>query len=177
VVYLFGPAAQTYPLSGARSIGLVAAIGGLLAIMMCLMKKPFASIASIAGVFIACNYIFVLQTLPDFERYKPARALSEIIKDEADDEARVGYYRVALPSMVFYLRRQIFEYYKPEELVEAFASNRKVFCILSAEEYEAVKSLLPIETRILASRPVFRVKLKGILDRRELPQVVLISNK
>jgi 4-amino-4-deoxy-L-arabinose transferase-like glycosyltransferase len=177
VVYLFGPAAQTYTLSGARSIGLLAAIGGLLAIIMGLMKKPFASIASVAVVFIACHYIFVLQTLPDFERYKPARALSEIIKDEADDQAMVGYYRVALPSMVFYLRRQIFEYYRPEELVEAFASNKKVFCILSAEEYEAIKSLLPIETRILASRPVFRVKLKGILDRRELPQVVLISNK
>lgn len=177
VVYLFGSAAHIYQLSGATSIGLIATIGGILTIILCFRKNQFASIASIAVAFIALHFIFVLQTLPDFERYKPVRALSEIIKGEADDKAMVGYYRVAFPSMVFYLRRQIFEYYKPEELAEAFASNQKVFCIMNGEDYEAIKSLLPVETRILASRPVFQVKLKGILDKRELPQVVLISNK
>jgi len=177
VIYLFGRTAEMYQLSGATAIGLIATIGGIFTLLMSLRKKTFASLACIAVVFVALNSIFVLQTLPDFERYKAARALSEVISKEADDEALVGYYKVALPSMVFYLRRQIFEYYKPEELAEAFASDKKVFCILSGEEYEAIKSLLPIDTRILASRPVFQVKLKSLLDRRELPQVVLISNK
>lgn len=176
LIYVFGSAAQTYPLSGATSIGLLAASGGILTLVMCWMKKRFASLATIAAVFIACNFIFVLQTLPDFERYKPARTLSAIIKEEADDEAMVGYYRVAYPSMVFYLRRPIFEYYKPEELTAAFAANKKVFCIMKREEYDAIKTLLPVETRILASRPVFQVKLKSLLEPRELSQVVLISN-
>jgi 4-amino-4-deoxy-L-arabinose transferase-like glycosyltransferase len=177
VIYLFGRTAEMYQLGGATAIGLIATIGGIFTLLMSLRKKTFASLACIAVVFVALNSIFVLQTLPDFERYKAARVLSEVISKEADDEALVGYYKVALPSMVFYLRRQIFEYYKPEELAEAFASDKKVFCILSGEEYEAIKSLLPIDTRILASRPVFQVKLKSLLDRRELPQVVLISNK
>jgi 4-amino-4-deoxy-L-arabinose transferase-like glycosyltransferase len=177
IPYLFGRAAQTYQLGGAIYIGLISVTGGLLIILMSLRRKNFASLASIAIIFVSFNFIFVLRTLPDFERYKASRALSEVIGKQADDEALVGYYKVALPSMAFYLRRQIFEYYKPEELVEAFASNKKVFCILSGEEYEAIKSLLPIDTRILASRPVFQVKLRSLLDRRELPQVVLISNK
>jgi 4-amino-4-deoxy-L-arabinose transferase-like glycosyltransferase len=177
VIYLFGRTAEMYQLGGATSIGLIATIGGIFTLLMSLRKKTFASLACIAVVFVALNSIFVLRTLPDFERYKAARALSEVINKEADDEALVGYYKVALPSMVFYLRRQIFEYYKPEEIAGAFASDKKVFCILSGEEYEAIKSLLPIDTRILASRPVFQVKLKSLLDRRELPQVVLISNK
>jgi 4-amino-4-deoxy-L-arabinose transferase-like glycosyltransferase len=176
-VYLFGSAAQIYQLSGAASIGFVAAIGGVLAIVLSLRKKPLAGITCIALVFIALHCIFVLQTLPDFERYKPVRALSEIIESEADDKAMVGYYRVAFPSMVFYLKRQIFEYYQPEELAQAFASDKKVFCIMNGEEYEAIKSLLPVETRILASRPVFQVKLRSLLDQKALPQVVLISNK
>jgi 4-amino-4-deoxy-L-arabinose transferase-like glycosyltransferase len=177
VFYVFGGAAQRYQLSGATSIGLLAAAGGGIALFLSLLKKSFASLAAIALVFTALNYIFVLQTLPDFERYKAPRAFSEIIRKEADAEALVGYYRIASPSMVFYLRRQIFEYYQPQELAEAFASQQKVYCILSGEEYEAIKPLLPIDTRILASRPVFQVKLRSLLDRRELPQVVLISNK
>jgi 4-amino-4-deoxy-L-arabinose transferase-like glycosyltransferase len=177
VVYLFGGAAQPYQLAGATSIGLLAAVGGGLILCLSLLKKSFASVAAIGLVFTTLNYIFVLQTLPDFERYKAPRAFSEIIRREADDEALVGYYRIASPSMVFYLRRQIFEYYQPQELAEAFASQKKVYCMLSAEDYQTIKSLLPIDTRILASRPVFQVKLRSLLDRRELPQVVLISNK
>jgi 4-amino-4-deoxy-L-arabinose transferase-like glycosyltransferase len=177
VIYLFGGAAQLYQLSGTTGMGSIAIIGGILATVLCLRKHSVASIACIAVVFIALHFIFVLRTLPDFERYKPARALSEIIKNEADDQAMVGYYRVAFPSMVFYLKRQIFEYYQPEELAQAFASDKKVFCIMNGEEYEAIKSLLPVETRILASRPVFQVKLKSLLDKKALPQVVLISNK
>jgi 4-amino-4-deoxy-L-arabinose transferase-like glycosyltransferase len=177
VVYLFGTTAQMYQLGGATYIGFIAAIGGITTLVMSLRKKSFAGFASIAVVFVALNFIFVLQTLPDFERYKAVRTFSEVISKEADDEALVGYYKIAFPSMVFYLQRQIFEYYKPEELAEAFASDKKVFCIMSGEEYEAIKSWLPSDTRILASRPVFQVKLKSLLDRRELPKVVLISNK
>lgn len=177
VVYLFGGTDQPYQLAGATTIGWLAAVGGGLIGLLSLLKKSFASIATMAVVFTALNYIFVLQTLPDFERYKAPRAFSEVIRREADDEAMVGYYRIASPSLAFYLRRQIFEYYQPQELVEAFASQKKVYCILSAEDFQAVKSMLPIDTRILASRPVFQVKLRSLLDRRELPQVVLISNK
>lgn len=177
VIYLFGGAAPVYALGGATALGFIAAIGGGLTLLLSLLKRPFASLACMAVAFITLNYIFVLRTLPDFERYKAARAFSEIIRSEADGAALVGYYRVALPSMVFYLQRPIFEYYKPQELAEAFASGKKVFCILSREEYEAMQPLLPIDTRILASRPVFQVKLRGLLDRRALPQVVLISNK
>jgi 4-amino-4-deoxy-L-arabinose transferase-like glycosyltransferase len=176
VFFLFGNAAQVYQLSGATTIGLLAIIGGALVITASLMKKDFAAIVALASVFIALNFVFVLQTLPDFERYKPVRALSEIIRADANTDALVGYYRVASPSMVFYLQRQIFEYYKPEELIAAFAAEKKVYCIISSEEYAAIKSSLPAEARILASRPVFQVKLKSILDRRELPQVLLISN-
>jgi 4-amino-4-deoxy-L-arabinose transferase-like glycosyltransferase len=177
VAWLFGGTASRYQLEGAGAIGILTVIGGCMIVTFSLMRKSFAGIATLAGLFIALNYLFVLQTLPDFERYKAVRPFSEIIKSEADDEALVGYYRVAFPSLVFYLRRQIFEYYQPQELSDAFASEKKVFCILSGEEYEAMKSLLPADTRILASRPVFQVKLRSLLDSRALPQVVLISNK
>jgi 4-amino-4-deoxy-L-arabinose transferase-like glycosyltransferase len=177
VFYTFGHAAPVYRLGGATAIGLLATLSGLAILAASLLKKFFAAIAAMAIGFVALNFVFVFQTLPDFERYKPVRALCEIITAKADQDSMVGYYRIASPSMVFYLRRQIFEYYQPEELREALGSDKTVYCILSGEEYEALKSSLPVETRILASRPVFQVKLRSIFDRRELPQVVLISNK
>ena len=43
--------------------------------------------------------------------------------------------------------------------------------------YQTLKQELPTETSVLASRPVFQVKLKSILDKREPPQLLLITNK
>jgi len=89
----------------------------------------------------------------------------------------VGYYKTAYPSMVFYLRRPIFEYYEQREIEAAFLSGKEIFCMMTAVEYEAIKGRLPAETRVLASYPIFQVKLKSILERAEPPRVVLISNR
>lgn len=203
VGFFFGSTAAMYDLSGALLIGWLALVGGLLVAALAFGRRRFAAVAALGLVFAALNWLFVWRTLPDFERYKPVRALCEVIESEAPAEALVGYYRVASPSMVFYLRRQIFEYYQPEELLAAFASGRPVYCLMSDDDYEAIKESLPQTTRILASRPVFQVKLRtllspdnrGVRDNsdqnsdepdvndasgaapRKRPQVVLIANK
>ncbi|HJZ67343.1 MAG TPA: hypothetical protein VKF81_04285, partial [Blastocatellia bacterium] len=56
-------------------------------------------------------------------------------------------------------------------------SGKEVFCLMAASDYDALKEKLPPTTRVLASYPIFKVKLKRILDRVEPPQVVLITNK
>jgi 4-amino-4-deoxy-L-arabinose transferase-like glycosyltransferase len=188
ILFLFDTSAQPYRLAGTLLIGSVGIIGGITAAGGTIIKKTRLAILTTALTVIACNWVFVLRTLPDFERYRPVRALSEVIASEAGPEALVGYFRAAYPSMVFYLRRPIFEYValgepaaarilEQNELEAAFSSGKEVFCLMTATEYEAIKPLLPPETRVLASHPIFKVKLKGILDRGDLPQVVLISNK
>jgi hypothetical protein len=89
----------------------------------------------------------------------------------------IGYYRTAYPSMVFYLRRPIFEYYDSDEIEAAFSSGKEVFCVLTESDFRQLRARLPAETRVLASHPILQVKLKGILDRAEPPRVLLISNK
>ena len=103
--------------------------------------------------------------------------LCTAINEAASADALVGYYRYAAPSMVFYLRRPIFEYYEPRELRTALATGEQVFCIISETDYLQLRDTLPAKTYVLASRPIFRVKLKSILDRVEPPQVLLISNR
>ena len=188
ILFLFDTSAQPYRLAGTLLVGSVGIIGGITAAGGTILKKTRLAILTTALTVIACNWVFVLRTLPDFERYRPVRALSEVIASEAGPEALVGYFRAAYPSMAFYLRRPIFEYValgepaaarilEQNELEAAFSSGKEVFCLMTASEYEAIKPLLPPETRVLASHPIFKVKLKGILDRGELPRVVLISNK
>jgi 4-amino-4-deoxy-L-arabinose transferase-like glycosyltransferase len=176
VFYLFGRDVVEYQLNGAAAIGIVAIIGGLTVLITTLLKRYFATITVLATSFALINMFFVWRSLPDFERFKPIRALCEIIQSKADADALVGYYRVASPSMVYYLRRQIFEYYSEDELRDALTSGKAVYCVMSRADYEGLQATLPQPILILASRPVFQVKLRGILDRRELPQVVLITN-
>jgi hypothetical protein len=125
---------------------------------------------------IAANWTFTLAALPDFERYKPVPEACDLIRARASGEAMVGYYRFASPSMVFYLKRPVFEYYRREQLEEAFKSGKDVYCLISLQDYESLRESLGVTTYVLASYPVFQVKLKSILDRTALPQVVLISN-
>jgi len=188
ILFLFDNSTQPYSLAGTLLIGSAGIVGGIIAAGATILNKTRLAVLTTAITVIGCNWVFVLHTLPDFERYRPIRALSGVIAAEAGPDALVGYFRAAYPSMAFYLRRPIFEYValgepaaarilEQNELEAAFSSGKEVFCLMTASEYEAIKPLLPPETRVLASHPIFKVKLKGILDRGELPQVVLISNK
>lgn len=177
VVYLFTGSEQAYALKGAMAIGSVAIIGGIVVALSSVLRKEMLAIVGLGLTLIIINWVFVLRTLPDFERYKPVRSLCEIIASESSESAMAGYYRIASPSMVFYLQRKIFEYYQADELRTALGSGSEVYCLILGQDYDQIKESLPVATYILASRPVFQVKLKSILDRAEFPQVLLISNK
>ena len=177
ILYFFGKKTQMYEIGGARLIGCVAILGAMTAAAAVLVKRPRSGVLATAVTVAVCNWVFVLWALPDFERFKPVRSLCEVIASEAGPDALVGYYRTAYPSMVFYLRRPIFEYYHQDEIEAALISGKEVFCLITAAEYEALRARMPVQTRVLASHPIFQVKLNGILDRVELPRVLLISNK
>lgn len=177
ILFFFGKGTQPYEIAGANLIGYAAIVGGVTAATAAILKRMRSAILATALSVAACNWVFVLWALPDFERFKPVRPLCEVIASEAGPDALVGYYRTAYPSMVFYLRRPIFEYYHQGEIEAAFSSGKEVFCLMTESEYETFRARIPAQTRVLASHPIFQVKLNGILDRVELPRVVLISNK
>ena len=176
VLYLFAHSSADYQFDGARLIGFIAAAGGLAALLLSLINRVGRAVLAAAVTVVAFNWVFVLWTLPDFERFKPVRPMCEMIGKDAPADALVGYYRYAAPSMAFYLRRQVFEYYQPDELLDAWSAGRAVYCLIPADDYESLKSQLPPVT-VLASRPVFQVKLKFILEKKAPPQLLLITNQ
>ena len=123
------------------------------------------------------TWCIVLCTLPDFERYKPVRQFSEIIRSRASVGAIVGSYKFSLPSMVFYLHRPVMEVVLPDHLRAVFHSTSDVYFVMAEDEYDSIKDRLPVDTYVLARQPMFDLKPRNFIDGSELQQFVLVSNR
>ena len=118
-----------------------------------------------------------MATLPDFERYKTVRPLVRAIESRASSTAVTGYYRVAFPSMVFYLQRPVLELVDPRQLSEAFSSSTDVYLLMTETDYRAIRETLPVPTYVVDRHPLFDVTLRNVLAGTALPQVLLVSNR
>ena len=141
------------------------------------LSSPPTSVATIATSLAVIAWCVVLCTLPDFERYKPVRPFSDIIRSRASIGAIVGSYKFSLPSMVFYLHRPVMEVVLPDHLRAVFYSSSDVYFIMAEDEYKSVKDRLPVDTYILARQQMFDLKPRNFLEGSELPQFVLVSNR
>jgi 4-amino-4-deoxy-L-arabinose transferase-like glycosyltransferase len=175
-LWVFG-IAQRYSLEGALFVGAVALAGGVASLVWLFRRRVFASVVTLASSLIVIVWCVVMCTLPDFERYKPVRPFSEIIRARASVGAIVGSYKFSLPSMVFYLHRPVMEVVLPDHLRAVFYSSSDVYFIMAEDEYNSIKDRLPVETFVLARQRMFDVKPKNFLDGSELPQFVLVSNR
>ena len=175
-VWVFAVAAR-YSVAGATLVGAAAWVGGGAGSVSLLRGRRFTSIAAMAASVVVMAWCIVLIALPDFERYKPVRPFSEIIRSRASIGAIVGSYKFSLPSMVFYLRRPVMEVVLPDHLRAVFYSSSDVYFIMAEDEYNSIKDRLPAETYVLARQQMFDIKPKNFLDGSELPQFVLVSNR
>ena len=104
---LFNSALAVYALAGSAVVGATAIVGGAAAMLLALRKRVGAALAAVACALVVVNWIFVLKVLPSFEAYKPAPGLAAELKERAGPEDLIVTYNVALPSLVYYLRRHI----------------------------------------------------------------------
>ena len=168
---------RRYALEGAAFVGAVAAVGGAVALVWLLRRNLLASVATIVTSLAVIAWCVVLCTLPDFERYKPVKPFSDIIRSRASTGAIVGSYKFSLPSMVFYLNRPVMEVVLPDHLRAVFYSSSDVYFIMAEDEYDSVKDRLPVDTYVLARQQMFDLKPRNFLAGSELPRFVLVSNR
>jgi 4-amino-4-deoxy-L-arabinose transferase-like glycosyltransferase len=166
-----------YSLQGAAFLGAVAAIGGVGAVGASARRQIVAAVTMVGGTLVVISWCVVLRVLPDFERYKPVRPFSDTIRSRASVGAIVGYYKFALPSMVYYLNRPVMEVVLPDHLRAVFYSSSDIYFVMPEDEYESIKDRLPAQTFVLSRRPLFDLRPKNFLQGSELPQFVLISNR
>ena len=164
-------------LAGTNEIALLATIGGVIVIVALARRRAAVAIVAMALTVAAAQWIFVLWTLPDFERYKPIPPLVRTIRAQAGPDARIGYYRFASPSMVFYLREPIFEYFDEQQLIDLFASEGEIYCVIRMKDYDAIGSKLLSPTYVLDRKPMVDVRLRTLMSEDSVGEVLLVSNR
>jgi 4-amino-4-deoxy-L-arabinose transferase-like glycosyltransferase len=175
---LFNSALAVYVLAGSALVGTVAIAGGAVAMLLAARQRAGAALVAIACTLIVVNWIFVLKVLPSFEAYKPAPRLAAVLKARAGAEDLIVTYNVALPSLVYYLRRHTDVFYDHGPVVELLRSGRPLFLMVSRDDYDrAIKPAEIVPLCQLSSQPTFDVKLKNVLSRERLPEVLLLTNK
>jgi 4-amino-4-deoxy-L-arabinose transferase-like glycosyltransferase len=178
VYRLFGDDDGLYQLAGVRAIVLATLAGGITAATLAWRRQERGAAIALASTMVVLAWVFVLWTLPSFERYKPVKPMSDTIRARGAEDALVLHYNVALPSMVFYLRRHVDQVFEdPALLVEKIRGGKEYYLVIAAHEYERVASDLPGPSCVVERRPLFEMKLRNVLARERLPELLLVSNR
>jgi 4-amino-4-deoxy-L-arabinose transferase-like glycosyltransferase len=182
LLYLFGGDTPVYLIRGAQASAWVAIAGGVLVAALPWGRRYGAAIATGLVTLIAFNWILVLLVLPSFEQFKPVVPLSRAIEQRAGPSDVIAHSEVALPSMVYYLRRHIEGIY-PAQMAERLRSGTRLFVVLPADRYDANKADYGVETCVVARQKTADIKLKSLLDRKAPaersapPEVIVITNR
>lgn len=176
-LYIFQSAGTVYALDGAMFVGSMAAAGGCVALGLAAANRARAALAVVVLSLVTLNWGFVIRVLPSFERYKPVPRLSAAIRERLREGDVVAHYNVALPSMVFYLGRHIDVLFDREAFLARLRADRAVYAVLSATDYAALEPSIGVPTCVLDRQSTVNVKLKAVLAREPLPEVLLITNR
>ena len=77
---------------------------------------------------------------------------------------------------MFYLQQHVDQYFDEAPFIESMRSGTRVYAVLSADDFASLSAQLP-GTCVLDHRPTFEVKLRQVLKRQPLPELLLISNR
>ena len=174
--YIFETVGKVYALHGAAFVGGAAAVGGMVALALALSNRARFALVIVLASLVTLNWAFVIRVLPSFERYKPVPPISSAIKERFAEGDVVAHYNVALPSMVYYLGRHIEILFDRGKFVDLMRGPQRVYAVLSEGDYEQLSGELH-GTCVLDRRPTVNIKLKAVLAREPLPEVLLISNR
>ena len=144
-----------------------------------LIRRAYAAgaITAFAGVVVVL-WVMVVVGLPDFERYKPVPRLAAVIASQEAKAVRVGTYRVATPSLVFYLQRHIDQMFDERQLQEFLAVDEPRYCVIRDTDYRTVRDQLPSGTRVVASAPRLDIRFVDVLqDASALPELLVITRE
>ena len=176
VLYLFGGAGRVYAIEGVTVAAGALVLGGLAGAILAVARGAVPAVVALLVSLLAFNWTFVRSVLPSFERYKPSPPLSDYLRPRLQPSDRIAHYNVALPSMVFYLRHHVEPHYSPDGFMNAMQSTGQVYGVVRDRDYDGMKDALADHACVLHRVPTFDVKLRTILAREPLPELLLLSN-
>jgi 4-amino-4-deoxy-L-arabinose transferase-like glycosyltransferase len=177
VFYIFAPG-SAYVLQGTVLLGVLGIGGGLATVALARKRSGWAAVA-LAASLVGVNWTLALRVLPSVEKYKPVPPLSDAILARVQPGDVIVHYDVALPSMVYYLRRRV-ESVSPggrDDFLARARSGATVFGVMPEGRYEEIKNELGPSACVLGRQPTLDSKLRDIIARRPPPTIVLVSTR
>jgi len=79
--------------------------------------------------------------------------------------------------MVFYLQRHVDQDFDEPAFVRTLSSDKHIYAVLWAADYDLLAPRIATHTCIIDRRSMFEVKLRQVLARQPLPELLLITNQ
>jgi 4-amino-4-deoxy-L-arabinose transferase-like glycosyltransferase len=177
LLYIFNASGNAYDVDGVEIVSTVAIVGGLAAAALALSGRWHKGLLAFLAAGVLVNWILVLRVLPSFEKYKPVPRITRFLEPRIAPGDVVAHYSIAMPSMVYYLRRHIDVTYDRDTFLELMRQPTRVYGMLWTEEYGKLKNDIGVPTCELYRTPAFNIKMGAVIERQPLPEVVVITNR
>jgi 4-amino-4-deoxy-L-arabinose transferase-like glycosyltransferase len=142
-----------------------------------LMTSMVAAAGTMWLVFVLAGAAY----LPALEPLRPVKGICRMIQAEAAAGDEIGYYRAAVPSMVFYLRRPIFSISDPPTMRSKFEGANRVFCVLGDRDYRYFRDNCKVELYVLSRNKQLPTQLRLMLGKEsptgEGEELLIVSNQ
>lgn len=177
ILYIFQMSANVYQVNGVVAVSLIGILGGLATLALAISGRWHKGLLAILAAGILVNWILVLRVLPSFEKYKPVPPITRFLEPRLGPDDVVAHYSVAMPSMVYYLRRHVEVTYDRQTFIQIMRQPKTVYGILWTAEYARLQGDIGQPTCELFRTPSFNIKIGAVIEREPLPELVVISNR
>ena len=177
ILYIFHSSENVYELAGIAPVGWIAVTGGIAAFALAIAGRWTTGLLVFLGAGVLANWTLVLRVLPSFEKYKPVPPITRFLESQVTADDVVAHYSLALPSMVYYMRRHIDVTYDRNTFISIMRQPKRVFGVLWTEEYQRLRGDLGVPTCAIFRTPAFNIKIGAVVRREPLPEVVVITNR
>jgi 4-amino-4-deoxy-L-arabinose transferase-like glycosyltransferase len=132
-----------------------------------LVRRRYTLALASLTLFYFASFALYLQP---FETFKPVHHFAERIRaDGGQENFQAGYYKLAAPSLAFYLDQPIFELTDLQAAVALLESDATVYMIVSAEDYSELTQATLQPLQIVEERPKLYTTARTLIEgfRRE----------
>lgn len=177
ILYIFHSSGNVYEVAGVSAVGWIAVVSGVLTSALALAGRWKTGLVVFLASGVLTNWTLVLRVLPSFEKYKPVPPITRFLESRVTPDDVVAHYSVALPSMVYYMRRHIEVTYDRETFLRIMRQPARVFAVLWTEEYQRLRDDIGVATCDIFRTPAFNIKIGAVVSREPLPELVVITNR
>jgi 4-amino-4-deoxy-L-arabinose transferase-like glycosyltransferase len=177
VLSVFQMNRNAYEVEGVAVVAGIGIAGGLAALALAATGRWHKGLLAFLAAGVLVNWVLVLRVLPSFEKYKPVPPITRFLEPRLGPDDVVAHYSVAMPSMVYYLRRHIEVTYDRQEFFEILRRPARVYGVLWTDEYARMKGQIGTPTCALFRTPSFNIKIGAVIKQEKLPELVVITNR